>query len=133
MVNLYILRYTYSDSTHVHASYKVDCILTKAPLHIGETVWASQTSALMLDVTPTETDTRPITRCIVARTTTATTTAYTMLPPGHPARHTSQDVLLRATAQRNSPGTSQEMFCGTLSIYPIYQRRCVEQNQRKNG
>ena len=59
--------------------YKYISTLTNAPLHIGDTVWANQTSALMEEVTPRQIENVPLMTCITPKITTATTTAYTMV------------------------------------------------------
>ncbi len=50
---------------------------------MGETVWANQTSAFIEDDTPRQMDANPVALCIAETTTTATTTAYTIVNPYH--------------------------------------------------
>lgn len=68
----------YGDFLFVEQTPNVPVIIKKPPLHIGDTLWANHTSALMLDTTPTQTLTSPTKKWRPERTNTDVSTTFTI-------------------------------------------------------
>ena len=116
-------------------------VLTNAPLHIGDTLCASHTSAWILAAMPIHMLMNPISRWNVDSTSTATTTPNMVFNPlpclllhncpvtavvcGHRPHYSSDSALL------NSPSTSFARILSPVlhNIYDILSRGRQQQNQ----